>query len=133
YHQLMLFARHTAHFASIGIPDLNAYFRAAEEAAASSDAAGAMFKLIDATSVRRTRRFIQRHYPNARIRGEPIAFPQATLKTTYYELDDAYPGLFAGVARDMAELTFARYQPDNYRLDGEVDRRAQTLAGLLRT
>src|SRR5204862_3436387 len=47
--------------------------------------------------------------------------------------DDAYPGLFAGVARDMAELTFARYQPDNYRLDGEVDRRAQTLAGLLRT
>jgi len=34
YHQLMLFARHTAHFASLGIPDLNAYFRAAEQAAA---------------------------------------------------------------------------------------------------
>jgi hypothetical protein len=133
YHQLMLFARHTAHFASIGIPDLNAYFRAAEDAAVHSDAASAMFKLIDATSVRRTRRFIQRHYPNARIHGQLIAFPEATLKTKFYELDGAYPGLFSRVARDMDRLTFARYQPDNYRLDGVVDRRAQTLAGILRT
>lgn len=62
YHQLMLFARHTAAFRAIGIPDLNAYFRAAEDAAqAGGDSASAMFK--DATSVRRTRRFIQRHYP----------------------------------------------------------------------
>jgi hypothetical protein len=133
YHQLMLFARHTARFREIGIPDLNAYFRAAEEAAESGDSASAMFKLIDTTSVRRTRRFIQTHYPNAQLDGKPIAFPVAKLKTKLYPLDDAYPGLFTKVRDDVDALTLARYQPDNYRLDEAVDRRAQTLAGILRT
>ena len=133
YHQLMLFARHTARFKDIGIPDLNAYFRAAEDAAVSGDSSSAMFKLIDATSVRRTRRFVQTHYPNALLNGKPIQFPEARLKTKLYELDEAYPGLFAKVRDDIDDLTLARYQPDNYRLDDEVDRRAQTLAGLLRT
>jgi hypothetical protein len=133
YHQLMLFARHTARFREIGIADLGGYFRAAEEAAVSGDSASAMFKLIDATSVRRTRRFIQRHYPQAMLDGKPIEFPKARLRTKHYPLDDAYPGLFAKVARNVDDLTLARYQPDNYRLDGAVDRRAQTLAGLLRT
>ncbi len=133
YHQLMLFARHTARFKDIGVPDLNAYFRAAEDAAVSGDSSSAMFKLIDATSVRRTRRFIQTHYPNAQLDGKPIQFPEARLKTKFYELDEAYPGLFAKVRDDIDELTLARYQPDNYRLDDEVDRRAQTLAGILRT
>ncbi|CAN5847527.1 helicase-related protein [soil metagenome] len=133
YHQLMLFARHTARFKDIGVSDLNAYFRGAEEAAGSGDSSSAMFKLIDATSVRRTRRFIQTHYPNAHLDGKPIQFPQARLRTKHYELDDAYPGLFAKVRDEIDALTLARYQPDNYRLDEEVDRRAQTLAGILRT
>jgi hypothetical protein len=132
YHQLMLFARHTARFRAMGIPDLLAYFRGAEDAAARGDSASAMFKLIDATSVRRTRSFIQKSYPNATINGEPIAFPVPRLKTKYYELDDAYPGLFGQVAAGMDALTLARYQPDNYRLDEAVDQRAQTLAGILR-
>ena len=133
YHQLMLFARHTARFKDIGIPDLNAYFRDAEEAAESGDSSSAMFKLIDATSVRRTRHFIQTHYPNAQLDGEPIRFPEARLKTKLYELDDAFPGLFGKVRDDIDALTLARYQPDNYRLDEQVDRRAQALAGILRT
>jgi len=133
YHQLMLFARHTARFKDIGVPDLNAYFRVAEDAAVSGDSSSAMFRLIDATSVRRTRRFIQTHYPNAQLNGKPIQFPEARLKTKFYELDEAYPGLFAKVRDDIDELTLARYQPDNYRLDDEIDRRAQTLAGILRT
>jgi hypothetical protein len=133
YHQLMLFARHTSRFKEIGIPDLNAYFRAAEEAASSGDSASAMFTLIDATSVRRTRRFIETRYPNAHLEGKPIRFPEARLRTKLYQLDEAYPGLFAKVRDDIDALTLARYQPDNYRLDEEVDRRAQTLAGILRT
>ena len=133
YHQLMLFARHTARFAAIGIPDLAAYFREAEQAAAQGDSASAMFALIDATSVRRTRRFILRNYPNARLNGKPIQFPTAVLRTQRYELDDAYPGLFAHVASAMDELTLARYRPDDYRFDGEGDSRARGLAGLLRT
>jgi hypothetical protein len=133
YHQLMLFARHSARFREIGIPDLNAYFKAAEESAEHGDSASAMFKLIDATSVRRTRRFIQTHYPNARLDGEPISFPEAKLKTKLYELDAAYPGLFAKVRDDIDALTLARYQPDSYRLQGEPDAREVTFAGILRT
>jgi len=90
YHQLMLFARHTARFRSIGIPDLNSYFKAAEEAAQNGDAASTMFKLIDATSVRRTRRFIQQHYPDAELDGKPIDFPIPRLRTKQYELDAAF-------------------------------------------
>lgn len=133
YHQLMLFARHTAHFAGLGIPDLAEYFREAEQAAATGDSASAMFALIDATSVRRTRRFIQRNYPNARLNGEPIRFPTAVLRTHRYDLDDAYPGLFGTVAQVIDGLTLARYRPDDYRLDGDSDSRARGLAGLLRT
>jgi hypothetical protein len=133
YHQLMLFARHTARFAAIGIPDLAAYFQHAEQAAASGDSASAMFGLIDATSVRRTRRFIQRNYPNARLFDKPISFPTAVLRTQRYELDAAYPGLFGSVAQVVDDLTLARYRPDDYRLDGESDSRARGLAGLLRT
>ena len=71
-----------------------------------------MFKLIDATSVRRTRGFIREHYPNAQIDGEPIAFPEARLRTTarwgptwtirdvVLEIDD--------------NLSLARYQPDDF-------------------
>jgi hypothetical protein len=133
YHQLMLFARHTARFRSIGIPDLNSYFKAAEEAAQNGDAASTMFKLIDATSVRRTRRFIQQHYPDAELDGKPIEFPTPRLRTKQYELDEAFPGLFAQVSDDIDHLTLARYQPDNYRTDGQADQRAQALAGILRT
>ena len=53
--------------------------------------------------------------------------------TKYYELDEAYPGLFAQVAAGMDALTLARYRPDDYRLDEEANQRAQTLAGILRT
>src|SRR5207248_2597027 len=82
----------------------------------------------------RTRSFIQRHYPNATIDGKPIAFPEARLKTTHYDLDAAYPGLFAHVSLEIDErLSLARYRPDDFRLDGDVDRRAQSIAGLLRT
>lgn len=129
----MLFARHNARFASVGVPNLTDYFKRAVEAAAHGESSTAMFGLMDAVSVRRTRRFIQEHYPNARIDGKPISFPEPQLETVRYDLDAAYPGLFAQVERDMAGLTLARYQPDDYRLDGEVDPRAQALAGLLRT
>ena len=133
YHQIMLFARHNARFAGVGIPNLTEYFKRAIEAAGHGESSTAMFGLMDAISVRRTRRFIKEHYPNAHIAGKPISFPEPELQTVRYDLDGAYPGLFAQVERDMDALTLARYQPDNYRIDGDADLRAQALAGLLRT
>lgn len=133
YHQIMLFARHNARFASVGIPNLTEYFKRAIEAAGHGESSTAMFGLMDAISVRRTRRFIQEHYPNARVAGKPISFPEPELQTVRYDLDGAYPGLFAQVEHEMDALTLARYQPDNYRIDGDADLRAQALAGLLRT
>lgn len=135
YHQIMLFARHTARFKSLGIPDLQRYFKDAQAMTGSEAAISATFKLMDAVSVRRTRRFIEKHYPNAKLaNGEVVSFPNPVLRTERYDLDSVYPGLFELVARHMGDgLNFARYQPDNYRLDQNEDPRAQTLAGLLRT
>ena len=131
YHQIMLFARHTARFAAIGIPNLTEYFKTTTETATAESAA--MFGLMDAISVRRTRRFIKSHYSNDTINGEPIRFPNPKLRTVRYDLDAIHPGLFERIAAGVDALTMARYRPDDYRLDGEVDTRARTLAGILRT
>jgi hypothetical protein len=133
YHQIMLFARHNARFAALGIPNLSSYFKGAVEAATNGGSQAAMFGLMDAISVRRSRQFIKKHYPDATIDGRPIRFPNPVLRTVRYDLDGFYPGLFARVERDMQALTLARYQPDNYRHDGVVDARAQSLASRLRT
>ncbi len=130
YHQIMLFARHTARFAAIGVPNLTEYFKRAH---AGTGESATMFGLMDAISVRRTRRFIKQHYTNAVINGEPIKFPTPVLKTVRYDLDRSFPGLFGRVGRETDALTLARYQPDNYRLDGAEDARQQALAGILRT
>ena len=130
YHQIMLFARHTARFATIGVPNLTEYFKRAH---AGTGEGAAMFGLMDAISVRRTRRFIKQHYRTAVINGQPIRFPNPVLRTVRYDLDRSFPGLFDRVGRETDALTLARYQPDNYRLDGGEDARQRALAGILRT
>ena len=64
YNQLGFFIRNDAAFADIGIPSLRDRFRTAQEQDPFSLNPDYLFEILDATTVRRTRRFIREYYPN---------------------------------------------------------------------
>jgi len=88
----MLFARHTARFAGLGIPDCG-YFR--RQSWPLRPAFTARVRADRRTSVRRSA-LHPRNTERAAARGA-YPLPDAVLQTQRYELDDAYPGLFGQV------------------------------------
>ena len=139
YHQVMLFCRHDAAFASLGIPQLREFFKQAMGLDLSEAAPQHLFPLINAVSVRRTRQHVQRYYPGETVQTADgpleIRFPQAHLLPAAYSFEDLMPGFFAAVAAAVDhDLTLARYRPDAYRVSGDADAASQeALAGLLRS
>lgn len=139
YHQVMLFGRHDAAFARLGIPYLREFFKAALALDLAEGAPRHLFPLLNAVSVRRTRHHIQRYYPGEVIETEdgpqPIRFPSPHLLPVGYSFEALLPGFFAEVADAVDHtLTMARYRPDAYRRDGQGQVLSQdVLAGLLRS
>lgn len=130
-----------AAFGDIGIPSVDAYLERAMAIDPDELTGAALFDLIDAVTVRRTRTFIKEQYP-----GE-AAFPQPELATVTYRLDNALPGFFERVARalgsdpddvfsdiDGSSLTMARYMPSQYLWGPDKTEQYQVQnAGLLRS
>ncbi|WP_207204583.1 SNF2-related protein [Sanguibacter massiliensis] len=128
-------------FADIGIPSIDEYIRRAMAIDPDELTGAALFDLIDAITVRRTRSFITSQYP-----GE-ATFPQPVLATVTYRLDDVLPGIFDRVAAALGKdtddaltdttdssLTMARYVPSRFlRTDGDVAQYQVQNAGLLRS
>ncbi|GIV08377.1 MAG: hypothetical protein KatS3mg019_0468 [Fimbriimonadales bacterium] len=111
YHQIRLITRDQKDFFQIaGIDNLESYFRKAEEQRES------LYELLEAISVRRSRAFIRRRYPDAIIDGKRIQFPERHIHTVQYDLQQVYGGdLYQRVARTIEELNLAPYQIDSYR------------------
>ncbi|GIV05375.1 MAG: hypothetical protein KatS3mg016_0950 [Fimbriimonadales bacterium] len=111
YHQIRLITRDQKDFFQIaGIDNLESYFRKAEEQRES------LYELLEAISVRRSRAFIRRHYPDAVIDGKRIHFPQRHIHSVKYDLQAVYGGdLYLRVAQTIEELHLAPYQIDAYR------------------
>ncbi|MXY03010.1 MAG: hypothetical protein F4190_01395 [Acidimicrobiales bacterium] len=136
YHLVMTFARHDRAFAAWGIPSLrNLFVRAgANERDAENLDPDVLFELADLVSVRRDRRFIERHYPGATFPdGTPVAFPEPQLSTERYDLDSAFPGLVQTITGNLGQLTMARYRPSAYRRDGSEIGREAVLSALLQS
>lgn len=111
YHQIRLITRDQKDFFQIaGIDNLEGYFRKADEERES------LYELLEAISVRRSRAFIRRHYPDAVIDGKRIRFPQRHIHSVQYDLQKVYgDDLYQRVARTIEELHLAPYQLDSYR------------------
>ncbi len=111
YHQIRLITRDDkGYFQIVGIDNLEGYFRKA------NDERETLYELLEAISVRRSRAFIRRHYPNAVIDGKPVHFPERRIHTVQYDLQQVYGGdLYQRVARTIEELNLAPYQLDSYR------------------
>ena len=133
---VLLFGRHDRALASAGIPSIRRLFlrAGANERDPESLDPDLLFPIADAVSVRRDRRFIQQHYPGAVFPdGTPVRFPEPRPETRRYDLDEAHPGLFAEIVREIGALTMARYRPTSYLADAG-DAQAETqLAGLLQS
>ncbi len=111
YHQLRLITRDDRRFLLIaGIPDLWEYFRRAEE---NKDA---LYEVLEALAVRRSRPFIRQNYPEAEIDGQRIRFPERELRTVRYSLKQTYGAeLYRKIASTIERLFLAPYQVETYR------------------
>ncbi|MCS6919328.1 MAG: helicase-related protein, partial [Fimbriimonadales bacterium] len=111
YHQIRLITRDDkSYFQIAGIENLEGYFRKADENRET------LYELLEAISVRRSRAFIRRHYPNAVIDGKPVHFPERHIHTVQYDLQQVYGGdLYQRVAHTIEQLNLAPYQLDSYR------------------
>ena len=120
YHQIMLFARAESRFAGapLRIRDLKQFFVTAGANEPASASHAQLFPLLDAVAVRRDRRFLQERYRNAAFPdGTPVRFPEPRLTALRYDLDAAYPGVFAEIVAAIGELKMARYRPSEYLHD----------------
>ena len=121
FHQLRLITRDIPnYFLAAGIPDLRAYFQRAE---ANQDA---LYEVLEAVAVRRSRHFIRKNYPEAEIDGQRIAFPERHLHTENYSLRRTYGAdLYDRVAEVIEGLFLAPYQVETYRRDLREAHRAR--------
>ncbi|GIV04293.1 MAG: hypothetical protein KatS3mg015_3123 [Fimbriimonadales bacterium] len=111
YHQLSLITRDDRKaLLSAGISDLWEYFRRAEQNKE------ALYEVLEALAVRRSRQFIRQQYPDAEIDGQPLRFPERELHTVQYSLKRTYgPGLYRKLAQTIEGLLLAPYQVEIYR------------------
>ncbi len=144
YELLTYFVEHDAVFADAGIPSLKGRFDAAADVDPFTLKPDVLFDVLDATTVRRTRHFVQRYYPDDRIELKDgtkvtIRFPRPHVRSANYDLDEVLPGFFAeftGILQPEdgePKLTMARYWPTRYRKDGKADAHEVALVGLIRS
>jgi superfamily II DNA or RNA helicase len=156
YYLLAYFVKSDSAFASAGIRSLRGHFARAMALDPDDLSPEHLFDVLDDVSVRRTRPFVKRYYPNDRvvIDGEevPITFPKPRPLTVGYRLEEALPDFFYRFAVAMGAktektdaerieqeadelpvLTFARYVPSRYLREGKAEAYEVQVAGLLRS
>jgi ERCC4-related helicase len=135
FHQLRLLTKDDDRFLLVaGIESLEKYFRKAEEKR------DVLYEVLEALAVRRSRQFIRKNYPGAKIDGKEIRFPERKIQTIRYSLKDTYGAqLYTKVATMIEGLNLAPYQIDCYRKRKEQDQelwmtlgRQQALASIMR-
>src|SRR6266478_5386154 len=105
------------YFREAGIGDFNAYFRRARRMVKQEDTSAGvvLFNLLEEVMVRNTRPYIRAAYPNATIRGKPVAFPNRRLHTVTYDLGATYGGLYDEIVAAIDSLSLAPYKLEAYK------------------
>jgi hypothetical protein len=145
YYLLSYFVDNDAAFADDGIRSLRERFKTAQSRDPSNLSPDLLFDVLDQTTVRRTRRFVQDRYENSTLPdgngGEiHITFPEPDPRRVDYSFEETFGDDFFGSIRrglggrgdDDPELALARYQPRTV-LEDEADESELSLVGLLRT
>src|SRR5208337_860316 len=74
-----------------------------------------LFNLLEEIMVRNTRPYIKAAYPNATIKGKPVAFPNRRLHTVEYDLGATYGGLYDDIVAAIDSLSLAPYKLEGYK------------------
>lgn len=146
YHLIRFFLRQDAYLADRGILSIRERFQEAMQEDPSSLSPDKLYPIIDATTVKRTRQFVKKHYGGDTIRlpdgtEAAITFPKPEALSVRYSLEPPLPELFDLIERALdpdgkGALVFARYTPDHYRRgshDPEIEARTAATVGLLRS
>jgi hypothetical protein len=144
YHLVRFFMKQDAALADRGVLSLRERFEEAMRVDPFDLNPDLLYPIIDATTVKRTRRFVKKHYQNDMIRGPggalvPIRFPRPRASSILYDLEEVLPGFFARLEESLMPavgsplLTMARYKPDRYPAGSDDDRADTALTGLLRS
>jgi superfamily II DNA/RNA helicase len=144
YHLLRFFMKQDAWLSDRGVLSMRERFEQAMRTDPFNLSPDLLYPIIDATTVKRTRRFIKKHYSNDMIRGAdgrmtPIHFPKPAASSIGYDLDALLPGFFGRLEEILMPadgrplLRMARYQPERYLLEGGNSGEDTALVGLLRS
>ena len=146
YHLLRFFLRQDSHLADRGILSIRERFKEAMRRDPIGLNPDLLYPIVDATTVKRTRQFVKKHYARDTIPGPDgkpceIIFPKPQAISVRYQLDDRLPGFFDLLEEALdpdseASLQFVRYTPDQFLLSGEVsgeNAQLQAQVGLLRS
>ncbi len=146
YNLLRFFLRQDAHFANRGILSIRERFKSAMRMDPSDLNPDHLFPIIDATTVKRTRQFVKKHYAGDTIPGpdghpQTIVFPKPIALSLRYELENRLPGFFdlleeALDSEGEKQIKFARYTPRLYlheEVETEEGAHTRAMIGLLRS
>ncbi len=122
YWQIMLLVfMDRSTFVKENIPDLFKFFKQVK------DNPALLNDLLNEISIRRTRDYIVKNYPdafiiieqpNGEVKEQKIIFPQRILENINYKLDKSYKGMYKEIADTITEkLTMAYYKILEYRKD----------------
>lgn len=149
YHLIRFFIKQDAHLADKGILSIKERFDVAMRTNPDSLSPDVLYPIIDATTVKRTRRFIKKYYRDDQIKGpdgnmQTIVFPEPKAISVRYEIDELDPSLFNLIETYFDPecndcIYFARYKTDSYLKKPDPDGRNMTeavsgflLSGLLK-
>jgi len=144
YHLLRYFVKQDALLADRGVLSIRDRFEHAARVDPFSLSPDLLYPVIDATTVKRTRPFIKKHYSNDLIEDAsgkrvPIRFPKPTPSSIEYSLDGVLPGFLDELEEALMppggtpKLTLARYQPENYPAGRTKLGTDTAIVGLLRS
>lgn len=150
FNMLRFFVRQDAQFAARGIPSLHERFDEAMSQDPNNLNPDELYPIIDATTVKRTRAFIKKYYPNEQLRIRqadgsiklvPIVFPKPEALSVHYSFEKQLGSFFSELERCLAPadesepaIKFARYQAGSYlKVDPEGSSTGAALLGLIRS
>lgn len=142
YHLTRFFLKQDAYLADIGILSIKERFEIAMKTDPNNLSPDVLYPIVDATTVKRTRQFIKKHYSNDQVKidgkMQTIVFPDPKAISVRYKLDSLMPGLFDLIESyfDPASpdcILFARYMTSEYLLteDPYGEPAANVVTGLL--
>lgn len=144
YHLLRFFMKQDAWLSDRGVLSIRERFEQAMRTDPFNLSPDLLYPIVDATTVKRTRRFIKKYYANDMIRGADgrmtlIQFPRPIASSIGYDLDAMLPGFFTRLEEILMPedghplLRMARYQPERYPAGGGGGGGDTALVGLLRS